>query len=74
MPFIVKNIRDHDIEIGSKKLPPGDEFSSEQLTDDINAAANKADISITVVVETAAKPKADVGAINEGAIKNISKD
>ena len=49
--FVVRNVRDKDIEVGSRKLAPGEDFSSEQLTDDIHAAANKSDISITVVAE-----------------------
>ena len=54
--FVIKNLSDHDIELDGKKLEPGKELSSEQLTDDINAAANKAEISITVVAGTESKP------------------
>jgi hypothetical protein len=49
--FIIKNLRDIDVEVGTEKLKSGGEFSVEQLNNEINAAGEKGDISITVTHE-----------------------
>ena len=46
MSFIIKNVRDHKILVGDTVLNPGEQLTGQVLTDAINDAADRGDITV----------------------------
>ena len=62
MTFIIKNVRNYTVKVGNVTLFKGQELTGHTLTDAINDAADRGDISITDATETSAELKSDADA------------